>query len=47
MMKAQLKSDETTLMRSILSILIMEAEDLIETIDEKGEVAPGNVSRSA
>lgn len=34
MMKAQLKSDETSLLRSIIAILIMEAEDVIEMIDD-------------
>ncbi|MCA1951765.1 MAG: hypothetical protein LDL25_00155 [Hyphomicrobiales bacterium] len=34
MMKAQLHSDETALLRSILAIAIMEAEDLIEMIDQ-------------
>lgn len=35
MMKAQLQSDETALLRSILSMAIMESEDLIEILDDK------------
>jgi len=31
--KAQLHSDESTLLRSILSIAIMECEDVIELLD--------------
>lgn len=34
-MKAQLKSEETSLLRSIFAILIMEAEDVMEMIEEK------------
>ncbi|KAF0228369.1 MAG: hypothetical protein FD175_2150 [Beijerinckiaceae bacterium] len=33
--KAQLHSEESSLLRSILSIAIMESEDLIENIDDK------------
>lgn len=32
--KAQLYSDETALLRSILNVVIMEAEDVIEVMDE-------------
>lgn len=32
--KSQLKSDETSLLRSILSIAIMEAEDVVEILDK-------------
>lgn len=31
--KAQLHSDDTALLRSIMNILIMEAEDVIEELD--------------
>lgn len=31
--KAQLHSDDTSLLRSIMNILIMEAEDVIEELD--------------
>ena len=34
MIKAQLHSEKTDLLRSILSISIMESEDLVEMIDE-------------
>jgi hypothetical protein len=33
--KAQLSSDETALLRSLLSMTIMEAEDVLEMIDAK------------
>ena len=33
--KAQLHSDDTALLRSIMNILIMEAEDVLEEIDAK------------
>jgi hypothetical protein len=33
--KAQLHSDDTALLRSIMNILIMEAEDVIEDMDAK------------
>lgn len=33
--KAQLQSKETDLIRSILTVLIMEAEDVIEELDSK------------
>lgn len=45
--KAQLHSDETTLLRSILSIAIMESEDLIELLDSKNQEAPEPARRSA
>lgn len=45
--KAQLHSDETTLLRSILSIAIMESEDLIELLDSRGQEAPEPARRSA
>lgn len=34
LIKSQLHSEDTAMLRSILSILIMECEDLIEIIDE-------------
>ncbi|MCA0399984.1 MAG: hypothetical protein LCH38_04115 [Proteobacteria bacterium] len=37
--KAQLKSDETALLRSVLSIAIMEAEDVLELLDENARLA--------
>lgn len=45
--KAQLHTDETTLLRSILSIAIMESEDLIELLDSRGQEAPEPARRSA
>ena len=45
--KAQLHSEETTLLRSILSIAIMESEDLIELLDEKSRINPEAPRRSA
>jgi hypothetical protein len=33
--KAQLHSDDTALLRSIMNILIMEAEDVIEELDSR------------
>lgn len=33
--KAQLNSDESALLRSLLSMTIMEAEDLLEVMDER------------
>lgn len=47
MMKAQLHSDESALLRSILSIAIMEAEDLIEILDENRKTQRDNATRSA
>lgn len=35
--KAQLHSDDTALLRSIMNILIMEAEDVIEELDLQGK----------
>jgi hypothetical protein len=37
--KAQLESEETALLRSLLSMAIMEAEDVLETMDEKQKSA--------
>jgi hypothetical protein len=45
--KAQLQSEESSLLRSILSISIMEAEDLIELIDKKEKERGYRVSRAA
>lgn len=45
--KAQLHSEETTLLKSILSIAIMEAEDLIELLDEKSQEKAEAPRRSA
>lgn len=45
--KAQLHSEETTLLRSILSIAIMESEDLIELLDEKSRMNSEAPRRSA
>lgn len=40
--KSQLHSDDTALLRSILNILIMEAEDVIEELDLKdGKLSDG------
>ncbi|CAN1502602.1 hypothetical protein MCEMSEM23_00534 [Rhabdaerophilaceae bacterium] len=33
--KSQLNSDETALLRSIMNILIMEAEDVVQDLEEK------------
>lgn len=44
--KAQLHSDETTLLRSILSIAIMESEDLIEFLDNKRQETPEPARRN-
>ena len=40
--KAQLYSDDTALLRSIMNILIMEAEDVLEEMDARaaGSSAP-------
>lgn len=38
--KGQLQSDRTTLMRSLLTILIMECEDLIHDLDEESITLP-------
>jgi hypothetical protein len=41
--KAQLHSDDTALLRSILNILIMEAEDVIEELNLKdNNISDGN-----
>lgn len=45
--KAQLHSEDASLLRSILSIAIMEAEDLIESIDEKADQATKKSRRPA
>mgnify|MGYP001338060558 CR=1 FL=1 len=45
--KAQLHSDETTLLRSILSIAIMESEDLIELLESKSQEGTDAPRRSA
>ncbi|MBN8533102.1 MAG: hypothetical protein J0L51_03335 [Rhizobiales bacterium] len=42
--KAQLHSDDTALLRSILNILIMEAEDVIEELDLNDKTHPGDNS---
>lgn len=44
MIKAQLHSEETALLRSILSIAIMEAEEIVEFFDEKA-IEPKKNSR--
>ena len=33
--KSQLQSEDTALLRSVLNILIMEAEDVLEVLSEK------------
>ncbi len=45
--KAQLHSDHTALLRSVMNILIMEAEDVLEELEAKkaGDVAPENDQR--
>jgi hypothetical protein len=45
--KAQLHSDQAALLRSILSIAIMEAEDLLEAIDENAAAAARPPKRAA
>ncbi len=35
LIKSQLHSEDTAMLRSIISIMIMECEDLVEIIDEK------------
>jgi hypothetical protein len=42
--KAQLHSDDTALLRSILNILIMEAEDVIEELSLKDNEFPDGQS---
>lgn len=42
--KAQLHTDDTALLRSILNILIMEAEDVIEELDLKDRKLPDGSS---
>jgi len=37
LIKSQLHSEETSMLRSIISIMIMECEDLVEIIDERAE----------
>lgn len=38
--KAQLHSENTALLRSIMNILIMEAEDVIEELDSRDKKLP-------
>lgn len=45
--KAQLYSNNTTLLRSILSIAIMEAEDILERLDHSERDDSSFLSRSA
>lgn len=45
--KAQLHSDESALLRSILTIAIMEAEDLIEKIDDQNRENARRTARTA
>ncbi len=45
--KAQLHSEDTALLRSILSIAIMEAEDLVEKIDEENEMKTKRLRRAS
>jgi hypothetical protein len=37
LIKSQLHSEETSMLRSIISIMIMECEDLVEIIDERAD----------
>lgn len=39
LIKSQLHSEDTAMLRSILSIMIMECEDLVEIFDEGRESA--------
>lgn len=45
--KAQLKTEETALLRSIFSILIMEAEDILEMIDTQAIGSAAEPSRAS
>lgn len=45
--KAQLESDETALLRSLISMAIMEAEDVLETLDAKAKSSRQPAVRSA
>jgi hypothetical protein len=45
--KAQLESDETALLRSLLSMAIMEAEDVLEIIDSTRKTSQQMPSKSA
>jgi hypothetical protein len=42
--KAQLHSDDTILLRSIMNILIMEAEDVIEELDSRDNKSSDDTS---
>lgn len=42
--KAQLHSDDTALLRSIMNILIMEAEDVIEELESRDKKLPDGQS---
>lgn len=45
--KAQLDSDETALLRSLLSMAIMEAEDVLESLDTKTKKSTMTAAKSA
>lgn len=45
--KAQLHSEEATLLKSILAITIMESEDLLELLDEKSRAGADTRRRGA
>ncbi|MCA0406568.1 MAG: hypothetical protein LCH39_10505 [Proteobacteria bacterium] len=45
--KAQLSSDETSLLRSLLSMTIMEAEDVLENMDAKPKRSRSTASHSS
>ena len=45
--KAQLSSDETSLLRSLLSMTIMEAEDVLEMMDQKPKRSRRSVASSS
>ena len=45
--KAQLHSDDTALLRSVLNILIMEAEDVLDELSTKSSKAPQNTQQRA
>lgn len=47
LIKSQLHSEDTAMLRSIISIMIMECEDLVEIIDNTaGSHRPGLLGRS-
>jgi hypothetical protein len=47
LIKSQLHSEDTAMLRSILSIMIMECEDLVEIIDnDMASHRPGLLGRS-